>query len=381
MSKNSKQRRKEKRRDIGKKRAQEEQQKKIARATSRFRQLIRARHDVLQQRLVEFPEYKGLAEQVRDRLLSCTFEQVRAAAYMDTALQGLVHPDVAYESIYPLMHKVGTGLLQLPHETLEELLLIPAFFVEIEVQLVYGGWAARWVSCGRPVLRVTREQAASLALSDVNAEALEALRAPWPSFVVELDEPLKLTERRTLHRVFVNDRASFAPAAHWQLFYRDKGAGTMVATEPPASLVELHEIEPNNEADGRLSFGEQDARFAQIANRLALNACLAVTAHKATRRASAQERPRSSPIPVFSTSEYVLGTPVRVDMTDAVREYVSGKRASFRKSRWAVRGHWRNQVCGTARMERRLTWVSPHWRGPKELPALVRGYTLEGKKT
>jgi hypothetical protein len=31
--------------------------------------------------------------------------------------------------------------------------------------------------------------------------------------------------------------------------------------------------------------------------------------------------------------------------------------------RHLVRGHWRNQACGTGRKERELMWIQPHWRG------------------
>jgi hypothetical protein len=36
--------------------------------------------------------------------------------------------------------------------------------------------------------------------------------------------------------------------------------------------------------------------------------------------------------------------------------------------RTLVAGHWRNQVCGAGRQERRLTWIEPFWRGPESGP-------------
>lgn len=36
--------------------------------------------------------------------------------------------------------------------------------------------------------------------------------------------------------------------------------------------------------------------------------------------------------------------------------------------RTLVAGHWRNQVCGIGRQDRRLTWIKPFWRGPREAP-------------
>lgn len=34
--------------------------------------------------------------------------------------------------------------------------------------------------------------------------------------------------------------------------------------------------------------------------------------------------------------------------------------------RHLVRGHWRWQVCGKGRLERRLMWIRPHWRGDEQ---------------
>lgn len=36
--------------------------------------------------------------------------------------------------------------------------------------------------------------------------------------------------------------------------------------------------------------------------------------------------------------------------------------------RWTVGGHWRQQPCGPARAERRLTWVHPYLKGPDGMP-------------
>lgn len=36
--------------------------------------------------------------------------------------------------------------------------------------------------------------------------------------------------------------------------------------------------------------------------------------------------------------------------------------------RTLVSGHWRNQPCGTGRLERKVIWIEPHWRGPEEAP-------------
>lgn len=46
------------------------------------------------------------------------------------------------------------------------------------------------------------------------------------------------------------------------------------------------------------------------------------------------------------------------------------------RSRFAVRGHWRNQAHGTGRKERRMTWIAPHWKGPEGAEALRKVYEV-----
>lgn len=39
--------------------------------------------------------------------------------------------------------------------------------------------------------------------------------------------------------------------------------------------------------------------------------------------------------------------------------------------RWVVRGHWRNQACGTGRSERQRIWIADHWKGDADAPLLA----------
>lgn len=40
--------------------------------------------------------------------------------------------------------------------------------------------------------------------------------------------------------------------------------------------------------------------------------------------------------------------------------------------RWLVSGHWRHQPVGRRRQDRRLTWISPHVKGPADKPLVVK---------
>lgn len=45
-------------------------------------------------------------------------------------------------------------------------------------------------------------------------------------------------------------------------------------------------------------------------------------------------------------------------------------------ARFLVRGHWRLQACGSARTERRLTWIKPHYKGPEMAQLVNRPYIV-----
>jgi len=44
--------------------------------------------------------------------------------------------------------------------------------------------------------------------------------------------------------------------------------------------------------------------------------------------------------------------------------------------RFMVRGHWRNQAYGPGRSKRKLLWIKPFWKGPKNAAELVQRYIV-----
>jgi hypothetical protein len=53
-------------------------------------------------------------------------------------------------------------------------------------------------------------------------------------------------------------------------------------------------------------------------------------------------------------------------------EYVGDDTGQEYSHRWIVNGHWRNQACGAGRKDRKLIWIAPHEKGPKDKPLIVR---------
>jgi hypothetical protein len=55
----------------------------------------------------------------------------------------------------------------------------------------------------------------------------------------------------------------------------------------------------------------------------------------------------------------------RWDSADKTAGEATGRHITVRT---LVSGHWRNQVCGTGRLERKTIWIEPFWRGPEAAP-------------
>jgi len=58
------------------------------------------------------------------------------------------------------------------------------------------------------------------------------------------------------------------------------------------------------------------------------------------------------------------------ELREAADDYIAGQtskpRAGWKvRAQHVVRGHWRNQVCGPKRAERKRIWIEPHLRGPE----------------
>lgn len=91
--------------------------------------------------------------------------------------------------------------------------------------------------------------------------------------------------------------------------------------------------------------------------------------------------PRARREPREETTRWTIERTLKLD-PNLVKSVRGGSREiAFRlKHRHIVRGHYRNQVHGVGRAERKRIWVQPFWRGPEDGAALVHTYKLEEKQ-
>ncbi len=113
----------------------------------------------------------------------------------------------------------------------------------------------------------------------------------------------------------------------------------------------------------------------ELASRLVAGTCIEATALRvswtdSTRGNKRRERDGTPIVPTFA-----LARPVTIDCRATVRSYVRGDGSSL-EMRSFVRGHWKRQVFGERRAQRRIQFIEPYWRGDEALPIAFRPHTF-----
>jgi hypothetical protein len=68
------------------------------------------------------------------------------------------------------------------------------------------------------------------------------------------------------------------------------------------------------------------------------------------------------------------------EIVEAARQSGQGCEGGWHVTRrHVVRGHLRNQVCGKGRLERKVRWIAPHWKGPVAGDVLSHVYRVTEK--
>ncbi len=249
------------------------------------------------------------------------------------------------------------------------------------ILMTYFLWGARWSLGGFPVLTMSRQQAADIALSDVPPEMANETMSPWDAFLIVVEGDFCETCDGTVSRVHVV-QSRFRTDDSWS-FQAFPGGFELTSTfRTGAQLASWRDHESGPvPMYAEVEKTQEDERTISAIGRLVIGSCVAVTEYGARPELDRGGRRKRRKWSFVATEKrFRLGSPVEIDFSNEVQSYISGERNGVRKSRWVVRGHWRNQPCGVGRYERRKTWVRPHWAGPNEAPVLVRDYKIGERK-
>lgn len=234
-------------------------------------------------------------------------------------------------------------------------------------------WMGRWRADRFPRVVLGPRRAASLMSTGVAAEQMTEILPPWRAFLVELaDSPV------TVRDPFVGGLAPIDRVeVHFSTHHEGQPAWTMIASTAMGTSLQRFNVFVPDWINDRLVFegpcdaystdvDDEDLRALSVLSRLVAGLCLSLTTPEqrddAGRRAKGKSYRQRRRGPAILT-DYVLGDDVRVDVREAVADYVArGGRAP--RVQHLVRGHWKTQPHGKERSLRKWIQVEPYWRGP-----------------
>jgi hypothetical protein len=277
-------------------------------------------------------------------------------------------------------HDISASALPfLPQEKAEQLVM------ELEFLYKLSGY---WVEAGLPLYHVTEDLLAALVLTDSSSIRTQDVPLPHPTFVIAVPagwfsfvigaDRYDVKWILFTNRLVTTDTRTFAfqppaaddsvPAVHVTMLNSD-GQSLAGATFPAASTVGEWASARHNQWQTPFTPAEQDDMNACI--RLVVNLTLYIseTGHGARIPRQQTSMRRLVPPGGVHPEGWILGHKVRChpELLKAAKDHTQalrGDRTAWRISkRFVVRGHWRNQAVGPGRLERRLTWIQPFWKG------------------
>lgn len=271
-------------------------------------------------------------------------------------------------------------------------------------------WGLRWKGLGCPTFTLTPDLTAKLILTDPSKVAVSEVKLPFPAMLVDVplgfltcnDHEGKRQEIRHLlfHSVVV-DRSD--DEAELELLYRDEALkrhidlrerapnhwhvvllgermdGAIIHQEiklPENALLE--DIMPTYGEGSSLPFSTADKRTSWVAVLLLTNLVLYINSLPVLGKPRTEKSGFTKKTRKSSRRIYELGTEIK--LSEELRRAAQDTGAQTPKpgwelrSRFTVRGHWRNQPCGIRGQDRKRIWIDPYWKGPELGEQLERNY-------
>lgn len=238
-------------------------------------------------------------------------------------------------------------------------------------------FATSWAVQSFQRISTSHTFAAALMSSDANEDALSTIEPQWRAFMVIVPNNILVCEdadgiRREFTRIVVHTYKDSAEMALVDLTGITGSGNEWIASYSRPTLVELL-TQAGNPAT-------QIGRMWIMGARLVAGLLLSLQHRENFKDRYYPYKPgkpgRQSEEPAHR--DVIVGRPIKVDCRASVARYIehgvgnkSGKHAPP-TVQVLVRGHYRRQVCGVGRSERKVIWIEPFWRGPDDAPILAR---------
>ena len=231
-------------------------------------------------------------------------------------------------------------------------------------------FAAKWAVHAFQRLQTSHTFAAALMCSDVDRSVLDGLERQWDAFLVLVPNGMLVAGGLEFSRVLV---ATYSFGARLILLTTGGPGLDSVATRRAALTGTITDEAPTLPdllaGDGSdLHEDAQTRRCLVMAKRLVAGLLLNLQHPPNFSVRTVAARPKGLRREAEPEHRIVtVGKPLEVDCRAAVREYVEHGTKRGRRGpptvQVMVRGHYKRQVCGVGRADRKIVWIEPFWRG------------------
>lgn len=274
--------------------------------------------------------------------------------------------------------------------------------------------ACRWLGFHLPVLRPSLGLTSVLVLTDVRDVALDEIKFPFPAFFIEVPPKLgwKFHVDEKWHSVSLvsfHDYLSLPPSfprspvritpeviiwlqqhetvRTWRVsVFSSDGAEIWYLGDAKETIGEWIDTRKANSTSIQSSEipGEDletdDHDLMEMACRLVFGTSLYIIEHGPGKKLGQYTTKRSSAArgaAKLKPAVWVIGADIEVDkeVVSSASAFVGNRAQWTLRKRYVVRGHWRQQVCGAGRKDRRRTFIKPYWKGPRDGDRLTHVYT------
>lgn len=281
----------------------------------------------------------------------------------------------------------------------DKILLKPSF----DMVTVYA-LAIKWVHGACRMIETDDKYGAAMALTGMTADAATELRIPWPVFAVRLPKGLFISASGVEytfavfgqfdnHHTMLNDGTvkTHALTCAYYIGTDDETKPGFWGCEPGMSLAdEFFEEAQHEDPDHFLndprwqklygqnpeafSLDRSDRRIVAMVKRMTVGLLYTMQHTKSwtfgghfNRASGGQLRKEPPPHRVI-----IVGRPIDIDVREAARSDAASGAHKSPSVQTLVRGHIKRQVVGAGRSGRKVIWIEPYWRGPKDAPILAR---------
>jgi hypothetical protein len=239
-----------------------------------------------------------------------------------------------------------------------------------------------WAMNGFPTFHLTEDVEASLLATNVHGLQINDLKIPFSSFVVRLAFPIKIAELNVREVLVTYHEDAVASSVKGGGFRIQAFGTTDDGRNDICSLGDV--VLPNEDINSWVyrrtkTTGEHRHGLLTLWS-LVVNVCMYVNTNPSSMKKT-QGGKRSAVTGIRHPTVWDVRSLIPLDRAITVSIKAGGVSPDNKTSwhinkRFQVRGHYKRQACGEKRVERKIVWVKPYWKGEDREETITCLYSL-----